>query len=102
MERRLDSRSRIRAAGVLEMSANKRLSEVQSQSWRCLMELDTAMHKASAAATPEGRPLLTESQLLDTLGSSIWRDAYHSRADVSASHALAYAQYGCLKPPIVG
>ena len=60
-----DTSARIRSMGINELSVNKNLSEVQSYSFKCCLELDHALTKSS------------EDEILDSMGGTLWRSVYN-------------------------
>ena len=80
---REDSSKRIRGVGVTEMSVNKRLLEVQKYSWKYCVELDETMNNKKA---------LTDEEVLDNIGGSLWRSVYDRKDDIEPKHVLELAR----------
>ncbi len=76
-----DTSIRIRNAGIGEMMVNKRLSEVQSYSFRACMELDQAMTNS------------TEDEKLEEIAGSLWRGVYQRNNDIEPDHVLEMAAH---------
>ena len=67
------------------MSVNKRLLEVQKYSWKYCLELDDTVINRKKA--------LTDTEMLDNIGGSLWRSVSDRREDVDVDHVLGLAKY---------
>lgn len=65
------------------MSVNKRLLEVQKYSWKYCVELDDTLDRKSA---------LTDGEMLDNIGGSLWRSVYDRRDDINVDHVFELAK----------
>ena len=65
------------------MSVNKRLLEVQKYSWKYCVELDDTVNRKKA---------LTDVEMLDNIGGSLWRSVYDRREDIDVDHVLELAK----------
>eukprot|EP00607_Mallomonas_marina_P009420 CAMPEP_0182420546 /NCGR_PEP_ID=MMETSP1167-20130531/5415_1 /TAXON_ID=2988 /ORGANISM="Mallomonas Sp, Strain CCMP3275" /LENGTH=278 /DNA_ID=CAMNT_0024596623 /DNA_START=168 /DNA_END=1004 /DNA_ORIENTATION=- len=99
-----DTCARIRAIGVGELSVNKNLKDVQGYSFRFCMELDHAISLAQTSVKKVDNSLLIEEEkseeereheVLDAMGSTLWRLLYMRREGegVTDEHVLELARY---------
>lgn len=116
-----DTSARIKSHGINIISINKYLKEVQGYSFRCCLELDHAVAKASANAAalalhrkaiknkeipadtelgsgPDGEliPLTmegVEEEVLDDIGGVLWRFIYNRQENFDEEHIMLMAKY---------
>lgn len=77
-----DTFDRIKAAGVHELSLNKRLSEVQGFSFKQCIEFDNALTKKN------------EDEIVEDIAGALWRATYNRKElPVEPDHVLEFARY---------
>ncbi len=115
-----DTANRIRGQGIMEISVNKYLKEVQSYSFRFCVELDHILDRSlklkgdtdnsnkmkvkggtTTTSTPPSSSTLSsdlveadeEEQILDDIGGALWRLLYLKREDLDLEHIMELVKY---------